>query len=518
MKKITQENLHEFKPEYGEYFERIEAFAKIVGVDTPESERRYDKGLREWNRTSAIGFTDAELDIIELVHSVAKENRRYDNDPFIHPDHGGDTAEHPIFMGVAFDKFKKDAGFGPDNFDPDSPETLKAARISQKLHGMAAVHDMGEVVDISYGEMMATGASRKEPDEEALVAPFQLKLAAYALSTGQEKLFAETMRALKAEALEAKQELFAKAVAGELSGDEFVTAFGKVIGRQIAKAESKISKDQIAPEYHEAMDNLEHLFEQAETWQGIEGRMFATLDKFEGSAHYARYAGRGAKEYGDAAHETDPESKLLSRMFGEKTGDSMSYSLMNSSGYVDQIKYTVKTVAAMFDELDKLPEEDREVAEKLVRSMAAGVARITIPLMQKGPAFIDFDADKQSEMEVDLVNQGESASFAKRLDAQRDMRDRALPKLKNRKGHVDVVEGVMDAKAVIAVMEKTAAAIESGQFTPDGSSKTLFPVGEALPEALRVSPAELKAAVQKYPLDVASDFKRDRFQGESVRI
>lgn len=518
MKKITQENLHEFKPEYGEYFERIEEFAEIVGVDTPENARRYGKGLREWNRTSAIGFTDAELDIIELVHSVAKDNRRYDNDPFIHPDHGGNTAEHPIFMGVAFDKFKKEAGFGPENFDPDSLETLKVARISQKLHGMAAVHDMGEMVDISYGEMMATGASRKEPDEEALVAPFQFKLAAYALSTGQEELFHETMRELKAEALEAKQELFAKAMAGDLSGDEFVTAFGKVIGKQIAKAESKFTKSDITPEYREAMDNLEHLFEQAETWQGIEGRMFATLDKFEGSAHYARYAGRGAKEYGTTTGESDPERQLMNRMFGEKPGDSMSYSLMNSPGYVDQVKYTVKTVAAMFDELDKVPEEDRSVAEKLVRSMAANVVRITIPLMQKGPAFIDFDADKQSEPEIDPVNQSEPVSFAQRLDAQRDMRDRALPKLKSRKGHVNIIEGVMDAKAVIAVMEKTAAAIESGQFTPDGSSKTLFPLGKELPDVLKVTPKDLKAAAQKYPLDVASDFRRDQFQGESVRI
>lgn len=518
MKKITLDNLAEFAPQYGDYLPRIDAFAALVGVDTPDEHRNYRAGLREWNRTSAIGFTDAELDVIELIHSVAKENQRYDNDPFIAPEHGGNTAEHPIFIGLALDHLKKQAGFGPENFDSSSEETLKLAKLSQRLHGMVAIHDAGELVDISYGEQHASGASRKEPDEEALVAPFQFKLAAYAISIDKPELFRDTIRALKANALKAKQELFQQAVDGKITGDEFVEQFGKVIGEGIAKAESAFTESDMLPDYRAAAENLQGLFEACEHGHGLEGAIFMTLDKFEGSAHYARYAGRAAKEYGLNTSEADAERKLLNRMFGKKTGESMSYTLMNSAGWVDQLQYTMKTVAKMFAALKDVPAEDREVAEKMVRAIAAGVVRVTIPLMQKGPAFVDFDADKQSEPAVDPVKQGEEASFAQRLDVQRDLKERALPKLKSRAGHIDIVEGVIDAKAVIAVVEKTAQAIESGAFTPDGSHKTIFPVGQELPDALKVSPQDLKAAAKQYPLDVASDFRGDQFQGAAVRL
>lgn len=524
MKKITQENLAEFRPTYaaGSYEERLEDFVEKVGVESGLPQRAYEEALRDWNVKSGIGFTEEEVKMLGLIYKNDEGNNRFDNDTFLHTSKGGNTAEHPMFMGLAFDSFKDAAGFTPDRFDPESPDTLRLAQLSQETHAMIAVHDVGEVIDVSFAEQVKTGASKKEPEEEALVAPFKFKMAAYALSIGQPELYEEAVRDLKESALAAKREYYQQAIDGKISGDEFVDSFGKVIGQKIAEAEARIDESGIAPAYAAAAAELTTHFENAEAYQGMAGAMLAIIDKYEGGYHYAHFAGKAAKDQGAIAAATsdmDAEQRMFSRIFGN--GESASYSLANSGNMLSQMAYSQKLLVQTFDAADAQPEETREMAQKLAGASGAGIMRAVIGLLQKAPPFVDFSATRDSEPAITLSDDPDTqkTGFLERLEHQRSLRDAALATIKGRRGDINRIEQVMDTKALIAVFDKAAQRMESGEWRPDGKpGSMIFTPGEDLPEALRVSHSELVASSKKYPLDVASEYKLDQLAGQSVRL
>lgn len=524
MKKITQENLAQFAPTYeGSYDERIQHFAQRIGVESKPVERDYGWGIFNWNENSAIGLSWEEVSLINLVYSVAKNNNRYDNDAFIDSKHGGNTAEHPVFIGVALDACRDSAGFGPKDFDATSPQHLQAAQLIQRTHAIAAVHDFGELVDVSYGEMHETGASRKEPDEEELVVPFQMKMAAYALSVGQPELYVDTITDLKTQALAAKQKYYQEAVDGKITGDEFIDKFGKALGALIEGAEHKIREDLISPAYLKAIETLQELNEAAEHASTIPGVLFSMLDRTEGNLHYARYAGRAAREYGENTPETDPQQRMLNRLLD--SGRSMSYNLADSKSVIDQMNFAQKNIIAAFEVLKNEPEETRGVSEKLVRETAAALMRARIPLLQKAPPFVDFTETGKKEDKAELIEADQDVfsayQVATRVDTQRVLAWKAIPALKARGGVVDAVEGVMDTKALIAICEKAAQAIESGAYTPEKNATGLvIPLDGKLPEEFHVTRADMKATSKQYPMEVASDYQHDRWTNldEPVRV
>ena len=514
MRKITQENLSEFKPHYSPVRERLEATAAEIGVEIPGKNKDYGPSLRRWNKESAVGFSEAELQMLELIYTFEEHNQRFSDDPYLHPKYGGNTAEHPIFMGQAFDSFKEKAGFKPEDFDPEAQGTLWLAQMSQKVHGMIAVHDIGEIADISYAEQHTTGASRKEPHEEALVAPFKMKLAAYALSTGKPEFYTETLHGIKDIALKAKNELYEKAVAGEISGDDFVDGFGAVVGKLLTEAEHRMDADKISPEYAEAKEVLADLYEEGENRTGLAGHFLILTDRYEGKSHHTHFVGKGAKDFAASQPENDPERGMLNRLFGD--GQDISFSLTNSPTIIDEINHSYKLYAPAFEAANAEPEAVRDIARKLVGAASGGLVRARIPLLQKSPPFIDFDATKENEPAIKRSTNPEmqSQSFAQRFETQRDLKAQALQKLKSRKGEITEIDGVMDTKAIIAIARKAAQALESCEWIPD---QPIFKKG-ALPDVLKVDKHDLKAASQEYPLDAVRDFKNDRFRGQSVQI
>jgi len=519
MQKISQETLKKFRPDYKPYAERLNDFVGEVGVESRLSIRDYESAVRKWNAESAIGFSEEEVKILSLIYKCDEQNNRFDNDTFVHTSKGGNTAEHPMFMGLAFDHFKDVAGFGGDNFDPASPESLKVAQLSQQVHAMIAVHDVGEVVDVSFAEQIKTGASKKEPQEEELVGPFKFKLAAYAIATNQPELYEQTIRDLKVSALEAKREYFQQAMDGKITGDEFIDAFGRVIGQKIAEAEAKIDTSAMPAKFGKAAVALTHMFEEAESGKSMPAKLLAIIDKYEGGAHYAYFAGKTTKDFAADTSETDPEKRMFTRLFG--MGDSASYALANSATVLSQIGYSQKLLIQTFDAADNEPEETRAIAQKLAGAAGGGIMRAIIGLLQKAPPFIDFNATKDSEPAVTLSDDPEvqRESFAQRLESQRSLRAKAMPAIKERKANVTKIDGVMDTKAVIAVFRKAAEAMESGAWRPQGApGSMIYTLGEELPKAIQVTKEDLKAASKEYPLDVSRDFRDDRFAGQSVGI
>lgn len=516
MESISQDTLARAKPDYPDYATRLASYIDLIGLENPAPDKPYGEALRRWNRESAIGFSEQELQVLELIYRVDEANARFDNDTHIKPGDGGNTAEHPIFTGLAFDSFRDKAGFTPDAFDPDAPETLHLANIARKTHAMIAVHDVGEIVDISYGEQLKTGASTKEPEEEALVGPFKFKLAAYALSTGQPELYENTIRDMKEDALKAKQKLFQQAMDGKITGDEFVAGVGKVIGAGVAAAEAQMGGQDTAPEYAEAARTLSDLFLEGERGNSLEAHLLHLSDKFEGSFHYSAFAGRPGQQPLDAIASRSPERRMLHRLFDPAR--SVSYNLAKSATIEGQMLYPQKTVVEAFRAVEELPEETRTIGDRLVAAAGASILRNTATLLQKAPPFIDFSDNKRNELDIEAdPDRGrQSSMFATRLDTQRRLMGEAMDGMREKDRVVTGIEGVMDTKAVIAVHDKAASLLESGAWRPDTTTaKVVIPVGEPLPEALHVTRQDIREAVQKYPLDVAKDY---RDEGVKLRI
>lgn len=519
MKEITQENLASSRPSYRNYSDRLDTYIHHIGLESKNEEKPYGSAIRQWNKESAIGFSEEEMQILELIYKVDERNRRFDNDTHIQPGHGGNTAEHPIFMGLAFDQFKDKAGLGVEYFDLESPDALKLAQLSQKVHGLAAVHDIGEIIDISFGEQLKAGASYKEPEEEALVGPFKFKVAAYALSVGKPELYERVIGNIKDAAETAKKELFEQAVAGDITGDEFVAGVGKVIGARVAEAEKLMEGTTVAPAYGAARDSLSTLFDEAEHGESIEAHLLHLADRFEGSFHYVAFAGKAGEAVANGRADSDPEQKMMDRLFGD--GGSASYNLARSSVVEGQVSYPQKSIMPAFKAVEAEPEESRELADKLVRSATATILRNTIQLLQKSPAFVDFGEGKKTEPGVtpSADPKVREEGFAARLDVQRRLLGEVRDDVFNKDRLVTALDGPIDTKAIIAVHEKAARLIESGEWTPDtATAKTVIPIGSPLPEALHVNRQEIREAIRKYPLDVAKEYKNDQFRGESVRL
>lgn len=518
MKEITQANLAASRPSYRNYNERLDTYIQNIGLESENPAKPYGSAVRQWNKESAIGFTEQEIQILELIYQVDERNQRFDNDTHIQPGHGGNTAEHPIFMGLAFDRFKDKAGLGAEYFDPQSPDALQLAKLSQRVHGLIAVHDVGEIVDISFGEQLKAGASYKEPEEEGLVGPFKFKLAAYALSEGKPEFYAEVIRGIKDDALAAKRDLFQQAVDGKITGDEFVAGVGKVIGARVAEVETQMQGKSVAPAYAKAGQSLSDLFDEAEHGHSIESHLLHLADKFEGSFHYTAFAGKASQAFATGRDYDSPEQRMMDRLFGD--GGSASYNLAKSSTIEGQISYPQKAIVPAFKAVEAEPEETRELADKLVRSASAIILRNTIGLLQKAPAFIDFSDRKKAEPGVTPSTdpQVRDEGFAARLDVQRRLYDEAREQIFTKDRKVSGLEGVIDTKAVIAVHEKAARLIESGEWKPDLTAKAVIPVGAPLPEELHVNRQEIRDAIRQYPLDVAKDYKNDQFRGEAVRL
>lgn len=503
-----------YRPSYAEYNQRFSAYNDVIGVESALENKDYGSALRQWNVESSIGFSEAELDILSLIYSVDEQNKRLENDPFAHPAHGGNTAEHPIFMGLAFDHFRDTVGL-------DGARDKDIAALSRHVHKLIAVHDVGEVIDVSFSEQKASGATFKEPPEEELVGPFKLKLAAYALSTNQPELYIDTVTGMKSAAIEAKQRLFEDAVAGKITGDEFILGFGKVIGQKVAEAEAAMQHHGESDKtYADAANNLIAHFKEGEAKNTTAGYLMALVDRYEGTAHYSDFLGKAAKQFAAANPTDNPEERMFNRLFG--AGDNLSYTLADAKSIVAELKFSHKPILAAFDAATK--ETDPKMAQtatKLVGSISAGILRARIKLLQHSAPLLDFsgEADKDAAVTPTANRDEQESQLSARLRVQRQARDTALPAMRQRRGHVESIEPVMDTKSVIAVLEKAANAMENGTWTPQPTKSGLtFEIGEKLPEALRVTPQELKASNQRYPLDVAAEFRQDRLKGQSIRI
>lgn len=503
-----------YNPSYAPYAERFKEYNDAIGVESPIEPKDYAAALRRWNTESSIGLSDVELDILSLIYSVDEQNKRLENDSFAHPNHGGNTAEHPFFMGIAFDHFRDQTGL-------DGTKDAEIAALSQRVHKLIAVHDVGEVIDVSFSEQKASGATFKEPPEEELVGPFKLKLAAYALSTNQPQLYIDTVTTMKNAALEAKHRLFEEAVAGKITGDEFVLGFGKVIGQKMAEAEANMTtQGKTDPGYAKAADDLAAYFAEGEAKKTTAGYLMGLIDRFEGTAHYSAFLGKAAKQFAAANPSDNPEEHMFNRLFGE--GDNLSYTLADAKSIVAELKFSHKPILAAYEAASK--ESDPKTAaavKKIVGSISAGTLRARIKLLQHSAPFLDFsgELDKDAVASPTADRQEQEGHLTSRLNVQRKARDAALPAMKQRRGHVESIQPIMDTKSVIAVLEKAASGMENGTWTPQPTLSGLtFEIGEPLPEELRVTPQELKATNQRYPLDVAAEFRQDKFSGQSVRI
>lgn len=516
MKEITQENLAEFAPDYGDYDTRLNRYIKNVGLESQNLTKPYGSAVRKLNEGSAIGFSEEEMKVLELIYKVDERNERFDNDTHIAKGNGGNTAEHPIFMSLGFDSFKDKAGFGPDSFDANSPETLKVAKLSQKVHGMIAVHDVGEIVDISLGEQLKTGASYKEPEEEALVGPFKFKLAAFALSEGKPELYEDTIRAIKDGAKDAKEELFQQAMRGEITGDEFVAGVGHFIGAKVAETEEKMKGNKTSPAFSAAADTLSNLFLEAEHGNSIESHLLHLTDQFEGGFHYLAFAGKEGKLTEEKSN--DPAS-LMSNMF--KGEDAVSYHLAKSSSVQGQTAYSQKSMIKALKAAENEPDETRDIAEKLVTSATTSILRNIVKLLQKSPPFVDFSAANKEEPGVNKTGDDaeREAGFATRLDVQRGLMGKALPAMQDKDRVVTALDGVVDTKAVIAVFDKAAKLLDAGEWRPDtNTAKLVVPTGGELPEALHVNRQDIRESIKANPLEVAKDFRDRTFRGEAVHL
>lgn len=514
MKEITQENLAEFAPDYTDYETRLGRYVKTIGLESQNGNKPYGAAVRKLNEGSAIGFSEEEMKVLELIYKVDERNERFDNDTHIAKGNGGNTAEHPIFMGLAFDSFKDKAGFGPDNFDANSEETLKVAKISQKVHGMIAVHDVGEIVDISLGEQLKAGASYKEPAEEALVAPFKFKLAAYALSSGDTDFYENTIRGIKDGAKTEKERLFQEAVAGNITGDEFVAGVGHFIGAKVAEAEAKMEGKEASPAYAAARDTLTTLFNEAEHGNSLEANLLHLTDRFEGSFHYAHFAGLPGKH----TPQNENPADLLSNLF--KGDDVVAYDLAKSSTVEGQATYPQKGMTEAYKAVEAEPEATKEIGDKLVTAAVSTILRNTIKTLQKAPPFITFGPENKTEAGVEKTSDPARRDelFTKRLNIQRGLLEQALPAMRDNDRVVTSLEGTVDTKAVIAVHKKAADLLDSGEWRPDTSKKLVIPVTGELPEAIQVNRQEIRDAIREHPLEVASKYRGQKYHGESVSL
>lgn len=497
MQHITTENLESFRPSYPEYHRRRIATAENVGVESIEDLKNFRAEVERWNRESAIGFSKAETNIISLILSEDEGNQRFDMNDFIDPDRGGNTAEHPIFIGHKIDAVRDAAGYGAHEF-ADNARSLAAAKLSQVLHSRAALHDTGELIDISYTEQKQTGASSKEPPEEALVGPFKVMLAAYAISVGDPNLYIRKMHEARERIREKKRALYQEAIAGRITGDAFVAGVGHEIKAIVDDVTAKLADDKgeltshLRPNYREAMESLTTLFHESQDLSGFQGAMFNLMDKIEGDAHFRHFIGRPPEPHA-------PDASLMTRMFNG--GRAVNFHLASSDQVISSITYAQKTIPAALAEADKLaPGAERDVAVAYARAASALLLRNHIRMLQKSAPWVDTTrADTVSAKRTNDPAEQEQ-QFAQRLEAQRALRD--VGKLMRKeigREPVTRIEGVIDTQTLIAVLEKAATAIDLGKYKP---TKADLPIGLGeLPPQLQVTHEDIVDSTKKHPME-----------------
>lgn len=499
MKPITTETLATFRPTYPEYERRRLATADKIGVESLEDLKNYREHIEKWNEESAIGFEKAEMNVTSLILSEEEANIRFNKNSFIHPGFGGNTAEHPLFIGHKIDSIRDAAGFGPGSF-LKHPHTLEAARIAQALHSRAAMHDIGELIDISHTEAKITGATCKEPPEEALVGPFKILLASYAISTRQPMLYIHTMYEARKRIQAAKADFFEEARSGAITGDAFVAKVGREIAAIIDETTHKLEaghgplQQQLRPEYREANASLTEIFEQSQSFTGFEGALFNFMDKYEGDSHYRHFIGRPKTEH-------QPHTPIMERMFNN--GNMLSYHMASSAQVISSLKYAQKTLPPLFTEAEALENSaERETALTYARAGAAALLRNHIRILAKSPPLLDTSSADNSDAKLTADETEQGAHFRRRLDIQRSFQREWDARLAAHQGPWTQIDGIVSRDLLIAVFDKAATAIEEGRFTPAAGDIPLC--FGTLPAALQVNEEDIARSQRKYQRELTT--------------
>ena len=527
MRAITATTLNEFRPDYGPVRPRRAEVVKEIGVLSPRKLKNFMSQIERWNRESAVGWSAAEAEILALVIGEEEQNPRFGGNAFIRREHGGNGGEHPVFIGLQVDAARDAAGYGPEAFNPANPETLYAAQLSQRLHTMVALHDVGELVDISLSDVQALSGKKKEPDEEAWVGPFKLKLAAYALAQGNPKLYTRTLDAARQRIETLKPRLFAiaanlngevideaaepelvtvlKAQLGKryqpgqpvrLTSDEFVDAVGKAIGIILTEAQTSLHIDDAAlgTVYGPACHSLSNVFDSTQQFKGnFEGELFTLFDKLEGDAHFRHFAGHMP----EAPTRRTP---LTERLF--QKGEALSLQAGSSLQILKNISYAQGCIPAVLETAAAMPEgPERRVAERFARAGAAALIANHIRLLQKAAPYIDADmktpdnknpalsADDRVQVQGTAQKLGQQALLAHEY--------RALGK--DTRETITDIRGAEKTEVLIAALDKAAELIRDGHFTPTAADLPL-PLG-TLPDALQMSAEEVRERAARHPAD-----------------
>lgn len=520
MQNITAQNIREFYPNYLGYAARRDRVTDAIGVESTVDFKDFRAPIQMLNRESGLGLSEAEENILALQLSEEEANIRFNGNKFIHPQLGGNTGEHPIFLSLKIDATRDAAGFGPSHFsDLDPAHQQAAARLFQRLHVQSQLHDSGELIDIAFSEQKELHATYKEPAEEEEVGPFKIKLAAYAISIRQPRVYVSAMHLARERIKERKAELFSEAKAAldalpadaseaqrQVIGNGFVAAVGKEIGTimyeitdQMAQKYGDINQA-MRPEYRDAAQTLTTMFQSTQKKGRVEQALFDLFDKLEGDAHFRHFIGRGPSA-------PSATTSLTDRLFND--GKAMSYHLASSKDVMSAVTYAQKTIRPALEAANSLPKgADRDVAMATMRTAAAGMLRNYCRILQKAPPMIDTsEADASSGIPHVAADQ-RMAEIRKRADTMHALKENWRVQHAGNRYPVTEISGVIDTKLLIAVFDKAASAIEQGYMPTAGK----IGVGP-LPPELQVTLADMVRSSAKYPLET-----RDAYRGEGLAI
>lgn len=506
------------------YKKRLERDIPLYGVTSnlTAEQKNYPAALALRNDESSIGLSQKEMDILSLIYPSEVGNKRFQGSTYIHEGLGGDTAEHPLFAGHALDFV---AGQVECKTDQDK-QWLKD--IISELHKRILVHDFGELIDISYTEQFKTGASYKEPAEEALVGPFKIRLAAKALAAGDADIYTKNIEHAQKELAKFKNDEFLKAeqeweAAGKPDDPTIGNAFVDKVGKETARILGDIDKaveDKALDnnEYDAACKSLLALLERTDKEKSKESMTFhgaaeMWLDKWETASHLCEMLG---KDFVDNKVK-EPET-LMQRLFNEGRVTSPHVRDANSIiGY--NILYTQAKLPNFAKTIEQVDDIYKPVAQKLVNAVIATTLRQNIAILQKAPPILDLRAGKD-EVAAGLISDidAQEAALSEKLAQQQNASKDWQKSIKdNRRFPISELQGVIDTKSWIAVLEKAARVIEAGGY--DTASLNI-PIGLGeLPKEFQIENLqELHKSNKAHPLETASAYKGAEFQGSRVSI
>ena len=509
---ITAETIDQFAPTYVDYETRRTTAVEQIGVESPKSDKDFRQAIMLWNEQSKIGWTTAEQEMLALIYAEEAANGRFHGNIFMRAEFGGNTAEHPIFAGMKIDAQRDASGYGPSDFAKlDMQHKLASTKLCQEQHAMIAVHDIGELVDITVDEARDTGALKKEPPEEKLVGPFKIRLAAYALSTGNPSLYGAILQVARERIKIKKAELLADARARKISGDDFVLGVGQEIGRIMNEVQDSLAhehgqlEDAFTPEIAAAEKDMSNLFKKTQEEEGFDCTLHTLFDKMEGDAHFRHFIGR---------MKTAPtkDTPLHTRLF--QNGEALSFHLASSQRAISAMTYSQKTIPLVLAAAQELQEgAEKDVAMAFARNSSAALIRNQIRILQKSAPVLDLTGKDTETAALTADADKQAGEFARRVSKATELKQRWTEKR-----HVETVSypvtkiaDVIDTKTLIAVLEKAAQAIETGAWMP---TKADLPIGLGeLPKEIQPSFEDVKNSAAKYPLEV-----KDAYKSAGVRI